>query len=115
MASFDRLDVVVVPFPFTNADITKRRPALALSGAAWVQAHAHGTFAMITSARHSRWPSDVTIQKPEAAGLRAPSMVRWKLFTLPAVLVERRLGALDSADRTNVFAALRELFGLEDR
>jgi mRNA interferase MazF len=114
MASFEHFDVVV-PFPFTDADITKRRPALALSGAAWVQQHVHGTFAMVTSARHSHWPSDVTIQEPEAAGLRAPSVVRWKLFTLPAVLVERRLGAMDAADRTNVLAALRELFGLGDR
>jgi hypothetical protein len=52
------------------------------------------------------------IEEPEAAGLRAASVVRWKLFTLPEPLVERRLGVLGAKDRTRVSAALRRLFGL---
>ena len=111
MASFERFDVVVVPFPFTGTSIVKRRPALSLVTAAFVQAHAQAIFAMITSARHSHWPSDVPLVDPGSAGLRVPSIVRWKLFTLPEPLVERRLGRLATDDITSMTAALRRLFG----
>jgi hypothetical protein len=41
MASFDRLDLVVIPFPFTEMAVEKRGPALSLSPSAWVDAHGH--------------------------------------------------------------------------
>jgi mRNA interferase MazF len=109
MPAFDRLDIVVVPFPFVDAPVMKRRPALALVSAAFVASHGQGIFAMITSARHSRWPSDVPFTDQVSAGLTAPSMVRWKVFTLPESVVERRLGRLGAADAEAVTAALRRV------
>ena len=58
---FESLDVVVVPFPFTDRRTVKRRPALIVSAANFNQAHEQSILTMITTARRD-WPSDVVIQ-----------------------------------------------------
>ena len=93
-------DVVIVPFPFTDRDASKRRPALVCSSAAFNRQARHLVLAMITTSAHAPWPGDVPIKDLGAAGLPAPSIVRWKLFTLDASFVLARAGALSARDRT---------------
>jgi mRNA interferase MazF len=112
MPRFERLDVLVVPFPFAERPAVKRRPALLLSTAPFVEADGHGVFAMITSARHTSWPSDLLIEGWRAAGLPRPSRLRLKLFTLGTAQVLGRLGALDDDDRARVDDRLRSALGL---
>lgn len=110
--SFDQWAVVVVPFPFTDRNTTKRRPALVLSDPAEFGRQAgHSVMVMITTASHSRWPLDVVLADRETAGLPAPSLVRMKLFTLDDRLVQRQLGTLSLNDRAAVKAALDRLLG----
>ena len=97
-------DVVIVPFPFTDREASKRRPALVCSSRLFNQRARHMVLAMITTSTHSPWPGDVAIRDQKAAGLPEASVVRWKLFTLGASLVIRRSGALSPRDR----AACRE-------
>lgn len=52
-------DVVVVRFPFTDQNASKRRPALVLSSAAFSRAVQQSVLAMITSADQSSWPGDL--------------------------------------------------------
>lgn len=92
-------DVVVVPFPFTDRNATKRRPALVLSSSAFNQKAAHSVLAMITSAGQSSWPGDHLIEDLDAAGLPAECVIRLKLFTLDHRLVIRKAGALGAADQ----------------
>jgi mRNA interferase MazF len=97
--SFDRFTVVRVPFPFTDRDATKNRPALVLSGApAFNTPAGHSVMAMITSQANAPWPLDCTLTDLAAAGLPAPSKVRFKLFTLDHRLVRGQLGELSAAD-----------------
>ena len=108
--TFDRFDVVRVPFPFTDRQARKNRPALVLSHAATFNGPAgHSVMAMITSAKHSAWPLDVPIADLVAAGLPAPSIVRFKLFTLDHRLVRGQLGRLAPSDQAGVSAALVRL------
>ena len=93
-------DVVIVPFPFTDRDASKRRPALVCSGKLFNQRARHLVLAMITTSTHYPWPGDVAIHDSKAAGLPESSVVRWKLFTLDASLVIRRAGALSVRDRS---------------
>jgi mRNA interferase MazF len=112
IVTFEAHDVVVVPFPFTERAAAKRRPALVLSlAAAFNLAAGHCVLAMITTARHEPWPLDVPLADLAAAGLRSPSIVRMKLFTLDARLIARRIGALGTRDRRAVAGALRGLLG----
>ncbi len=99
MPTYSPGDVVVVPFPFSEREAAKRRPALVCSTAAFNDSSHHLVLAMITTASHKQWPGDVTIRDLKPTGLPAPSIVRWKLFTLDASLVLRRAGALSPHDR----------------
>lgn len=110
--SFEQWDVVVVPFPFADRPVRRRRPALVVSRPdAFGNVVGHSVLAMITSAGHRRWPLDVPLADLATAGLPAASLVRMKLFTLDDRLVERRAGALAPADAAAVRAALGRLLG----
>lgn len=98
-------DVVIVPFPFTDREAFKRRPALVCSSEAYNRRARHVVLAMITTAAGSTWPGDVPIRDLEDAGLPAPSVVRWKLFTLDVSLILKRAGAVSRRDRAACRAA----------
>lgn len=110
--TFERFAVVRVPFPFTDRDAAKNRPALVLSAAEDFNTPAgHSVMAMITSEGNSPWPLDCPIADLAAAGLPAPSKVRFKLFTLDHRLVRGQLGALAPGDQGRVQLGLKALFG----
>jgi mRNA interferase MazF len=110
--TFERFAVVRVPFPFTDRDAAKNRPALVLSSAAAFNAPAgHSVMAMITSEGNASWPLDCPIADLAASGLPAPSKVRFKLFTLDHRLVRGQLGTLAPADQDCVRRGLQKLLG----
>jgi mRNA-degrading endonuclease toxin of MazEF toxin-antitoxin module len=102
-------DVVVVPFPFSDRRRIKRRPALALSSETFSAESGHTVLAMITSADNPPWPMDVAIDAEEA-GLRAPSKVRMKVFTLDNRLILHATGSLSRTDQRTVSTVVRKLF-----
>ena len=111
--TFERFAVVRVPFPFTDREATKNRPALVLSDPdAFNTTAGHSVMAMITSAANPPWPLDCPIADLQAAGLPAPSKVRFKLFTLDHRLVRGRLGRLSADDEARVRQRLAKLLGL---
>ncbi len=101
-------DVVIVPFPFTDRRASKRRPALALSSEAFSEESGHTVLAMITSADNPPWPMDVPIDAA-SAGLKSPSKVRMKLFTLDNRLILRKAGSLSARDRRSITAAIDKM------
>lgn len=108
--SFERFTVVRVPFPFTDRNATKNRPALVLSDAASFNTPAsHSVMAMITSQSNAPWPLDCPIADLKAAGLPAPSLVRFKLFTLDHRLVRGEVGMLATEDAQGVSKGLKQL------
>ena len=109
---FDRYAVVRVPFPFTDRNSTKNRPALVLSDPlAFNTPAGHSVMAMITSQANAPWPLDCTLTDLAAAGLPAPSVVRLKLFTLDHRLVRGEIGRLSPSDVALVRAGLSSLLG----
>ncbi len=109
--SFERFAVVRVPFPFTDRNASKNRPALVLSDAAGFNTPAgHSVMAMITSQANPPWPLDCPLGDLAAAGLPAPSKVRFKLFTLDHRLVRGQIGRLSAADEQLVRAGVASLF-----
>ena len=109
---FDRYTVVRVPFPFTDRNSTKNRPAVVLSDrVAFNTPAGHSVMAMITSQANAPWPLDCSLTDLAAAGLPAPSVVRFKLFTLDHRLVRGVIGELSPADVALVRAGLSALLG----
>ena len=111
--TFERFTVVRVPFPFTDRDASKNRPALVLSASAAFNAPAgHSVMAMITSQANAPWPLDCPVSDLAAAGLPAASKVRFKLFTLDHRLVRGELGRLSGTDQQQVSVNLAQLLGV---
>ena len=109
---FDCYAVVRVPFPFTDRNTIKNRPAVILSDAkAFNTLAGHSVMAMITSQDNPSWPLDCVLTDLAAAGLPAPSRVRFKLFTLDHRLVRGVVGLLSAADVAQVRASLTRLLG----
>ena len=109
---FERFAVVRVPFPFTDRTTTRNRPALVLSDApAFNTPAGHSVMAMITSQANPSWPLDCSLNDLAAAGLPAPSKVRFKLFTLDHRLVRGAIGKLSVADAELVGMGLNRLLG----
>jgi len=113
MSTFEKFSVVVVPFPFTDQNAVKKRPALVLSGEIFNDSAQHSVLAMITSAKNSYWPQDVVISDLLSAGLTSASIVRMKLFTLDNRLIIRKAGILADRDRPAVIKAFEQLFDIE--
>lgn len=98
-------DIVVVPFPFTDRDTIKRRPALVMSSRQYSEESDHVIAAMITTTR-LRWPSDVELLDAEASGLVAGSRLRFTIFTLPRDLIVRLLGRTSDRDMERIRRAM---------
>jgi mRNA interferase MazF len=108
---YDHYEVVVVPFPFTDINTVKRRPALILSSSKHFNNNAEASImAMITTVAHSSWPLDVVVHDLDVAGLPAPSIIRMKLFTLDHRLILKKIGELSKRDQQTVSKNFRSLF-----
>lgn len=108
--------VILVPFPFDDLSAAKVRPAVCLTEP--IGAHRHVVVAFISSQLPSSpLPSDLVLlrQDPDfaATGLRVTSTLRLhRLITLSAGLIQRELGELSPACRTDVASKIAALFGL---
>ncbi len=112
MKIYSQFDVVIVPFPFTDSSSSKRRPALVISEPATFNTPMQkSVMAMITTATHQPWALDVSITDLAAAGLRTPSIVRMKLFTLDHDLIVQSIGHLTEVDMDEVMKSICKLVG----
>jgi mRNA interferase MazF len=110
---YNRFDVVIVPFPFTDSSITKRRPALIISESSVFNTQMQmSVLAMITTATHQPWALDVNISDLSSAGLNNSSIVRMKLFTLDNARIMRQIGRLAQVDEDEVFKSIGKLVGM---
>lgn len=112
--TYKRYSIVKVPFPFTDRQASKNRPALILSDdQAFNAPSGHSVLAMITSAKHSAWPLDTPIENLTTAGLPVPSIIRLKLFTLDNRLIIACLGTLAASDQLAFSNNFKTLLGFE--
>jgi len=113
MAIYKQFEVVVVPFPFTDSSKAKRRPALVISNHLEFFVDKN-VLAMITTRNHRPWSLDTEISDLDPTGLKAPSIVRFKLFTIEDTLITKKIGSLGEYDRTVIQSRIRKLFDLAD-
>ena len=112
--SYNRGDVVLVPFPFTDLSSAKQRPALVISSDVFNSMRDDVLVAAITSQVPITPAADEFVIPPNElaeCGLPKPSILRLsKLVTLHHRLVIRRIGAIPTATLAQVLAQLRQLF-----
>jgi mRNA interferase MazF len=109
--AYQKGDVVLVPFPFTDLSAAKTRPAVVVSVRRFEQTTGAFTVAMITSTPQTT-PYDCALADWKQANLLFPSWVRAKLVTLNPALVRYRPGRLSKRDLAEVEKRLRRALGL---
>ena len=97
MRTFERGDVIKVPFPYTDRATRQSRPALVVSTARLKDLHGLLWVVMITSAENRGWPDDVPVTNLKMAGLPSPSLIRSaKIATIDAADASK-LGQVSAA------------------
>jgi mRNA interferase MazF len=111
--AFQRGDIVLVPFPFSDLSTTKIRPAVVVSSALYHDQEPDLILAAITSkVAAATGPLDYVLNDWQAAGLRYPSALKPVLFTLDPARVLYRVGTLTSLDLPEVDRRLRRALEL---
>ena len=103
--TYEPFEVLVVPFPFSNANEIKRRKAFVLSNPAFQLESRLLVMGMITSAQSIAWPGDVPLVDLEAAELRKTCLARMKLFTIDEEIIFESVGQLSAKDQSAIHAS----------
>lgn len=112
MATFERGDVVKVPFPYTDRSTRQARPALVVSERNSVDAHGLLWVVMITSAENRRWDGDVPVADLAKAGLPVPSLIRTAKIATIENSDAGRLGNVSAAVLSKVTKRLGRTLGI---
>ena len=111
--AYQKGDLVLIPFPFTNLSKTKVRPAVVLSSSLYHTTEPDLILGAITSNLAAASASvDYIIVDWRAANLRYPSAFKPLVFTLEPSSVLYKIGELSSDDLTEVEKRLRLIFDL---
>ncbi len=113
MTRYNRGDVILVPFPFSDQSATKKRPAVIVSSDTHNSISQDIVIMAITGQmRDQIGAGEFLIEDWQGAGLLRPSAVKSAISTIERGLVIRILGKLSSKDLSALEKALKELFDL---
>ncbi len=111
--AFQRGDIVLLPFPFTNLSGRKVRPAVILSSASYHASEPDLILAAITTNLGAATaPVDYILADWQTANLRFPSAFKPLLFSLDPSLVLHTVGRLSTADLAEVDRRVRRALDL---
>lgn len=104
--------VILVPFPFTDQTISKKRPAVVISSQGYNDARADIIVMAITSQlRATIGGYDLALDLWQEAGLLKPSAVKPVIATLEQSLVDRVLGTLATSDQAGLREKISDILG----
>lgn len=110
---FQRNDVVLIPFPYTDLSAAKTRPAVVVSSTLYAQARSE-LILLYVSSQVAKADSmvDYVLKDWKSAGLIKPSFVRPKIATIDPALIVHRVGNLSRQDSESVDSSLRRALDL---
>ena len=111
--AFRRGDVVLLPFPYTNLNATKTRPAVVVSSELYQSSRPDLLLAYVSSQVDKAMPPiDYVLADWQTAGLLKPSFVRPKVAAIDPALIVHRIGELSVRDQQEVDSRLRRAMDL---
>lgn len=97
---YKQWDIVLIPFPFTDLKVVKKRPGLIISPDHFNWDEQDVIIVYLTSNLKSRdRVGDYRIMKWEAANLPKPTLIRMKLGTISKSIILKKLGRLHQQDQ----------------
>jgi mRNA interferase MazF len=98
MTVYNRGDVVLVGFVFSDESGRKLRPAIVISASAYNRARQEVIVAAVTSNVRRRFFGDYLIANWKDAGLLFPSVATAILRTIKRNMIEKKLGSMAKSD-----------------
>lgn len=106
--AFQRADVVLIPFPYTDLSASKTRPAVVVSSGVYHRIRSDLLLAYVSSQVSKAHPVlDYVLVDWSFAGLPKPSFVRPKIAVVEPKLVVHQVGSLSVWDGLEVDRRLR--------
>ncbi|MHB1126312.1 MAG: type II toxin-antitoxin system PemK/MazF family toxin [Bacillota bacterium] len=100
MMIFNKREVILIPFPFSDLSSSKKRPAAVL---ACIPSREELICMMLTSTKNTDAVVDVPINNLEQSGLVKPTYARTsRLFTITYDMVIKKLGVLAEPDFNSI-------------
>ncbi len=113
--AFQRGDVVLLPFPYTDLSTTKTRPAIVVSSTIYHSTRTELLLAYVSSQIVKATPTiDYILNDWKQAGLPKPSFVRPKIAAIEPTLVVHHVGQLSGRDLGEVERRLRLAMALTE-
>jgi mRNA interferase MazF len=112
MTGYNRGDVILVSFVFSDDTGERRRPAVIVSLEAYHRSHQEVIIAAITSRTDRILAGDHLLKDWGEAGLLFPSVATGIIRTIKQNMISRRLGIMSQADMEAVNDNLRAALGL---
>jgi len=108
--TYNKWEIILVPFPFTNLKSTKRRPALIISPDEYNE-KIDVVIAFITSKIDTEYRlGDYQIREWKKAKLPKPSKIRMKFATLDKSMIVKKIGKLSIKDISEFKKILTHFF-----
>ncbi len=112
MTPYNFGDVVLVAFPFTNLQATKKRPAVIISCQSYQQARPDIILMAITSQiRNELTIGEYVLQDWQPAGLLKPSVLKPLIATLEQNQIVKVMGQLSNSDREALRKTIQTVLG----
>ena len=116
MTIYNRGDVVLVPFPFSNQTTTKKRPSVIVSSNVYNNTSSDIVIMAITGKTGKTFTiGECLIEDWQSAGLLKLSSIKPAISTIEQRLVLRILGKLSTKDLISMEEALKEFLELKER
>jgi mRNA interferase MazF len=111
MTIYDRFEIVIVPFPFSDIPRYKGRPAVVISDREYNKQYEQTMVCMITSGVTIQWKDDIEISQMKPTGLPVTSYMRPKIGTIDNNLIAKSIGNLSADDADKLKKKLKKLLG----
>lgn len=109
---YDFGDIVLVAFPFTDLQTTKKRPAVIISSRSYQQSRPDIILMAITSRiRQPLGTGEALLKDWQTAGLIKPSMLKPLIATIEQNRVVKPMGRLSTSDLTTLNKVIQTILG----
>lgn len=113
--AYQRGDVVLIPFPFTDLSASKTCPAVVVSSSLYQEIRSELLLAYVSSQiGKANEEIDHVLADWSSAGLLKPSFVRPKIAAIEPSLIVHHTGRLSGADMVAVDDCLRRALSLDN-
>jgi mRNA interferase MazF len=114
MTAYEKGDVVLVQFPFSNQAVHKKRPAVIISSNTYNNISSDVVIMAVTSQIGKAIViGECLITNWQEAGLLKPSVIKTAISTIEQSLISKKIGRLSQNDLLSMEGTLKEFLDLK--